>query len=482
MHEAADWRRNGELARWGDVQACLHYSAYSEPWGLRSAVSDRDYFVTLTYDDVQLLRLEGSVDAAHDIDEAKPHFRPFIQRVREMWQRLHPELACQVSYFKVAEYGDEYGRVHWHVILSFRLEWADEDRRAKMPRPVWDDRLIPHLQLEERYIHEWETVDEELRRKKKKTRVSRFPSRIPWPWGFSYWENCGGGEADYTAGYCTKGIELYAASIRKAREGEQMSEDDREKLRKAWQSFKSKGRSQRYGQRFYADRGRLTALHGLPANTYFKVPMMSKAIPNDLYGRVAGSDERRYLKVSRTHGTGQLWVQDFMVPRTSSDFMLTGLSARTYLDAYDEEYRRLRGEARKPLASTVRTRPFEGRERAYRGVTVAEMREAKQKYEWAQEDRRFLEKRRRAMMKGEVGVKHLTVADELKAQSARDSAKRQAAKARGHYVSGPLWRYWPKGEGGNGYSILAPERRLAVVAGCDVFEWSAFAIGCEADC
>lgn len=426
--------KDGFVCRYwcSECAAALRARLIGDVWA-EKAVSDRDFFVTLTYDDKQLDRLAGDRQPAHDIDAAVRHFAPYLQRMRDMMRRLHPELLTQISYFRVAEYGDQFGRVHFHVILSFRLEWADEERRARMPRPIWDDRLIPHLRLGERYIHEWETEAEEATRKRiaernEKRRLNRkpplkvstelFPSRVPWPWGYSYWENCGGGDGDYTAGYCTLGIELSAAALKAAREGRVLTDEASEELRKGWQTTRSRRRSLRYGHRFYAEQGRLTAAQGLPPNTYFKVPMGAKPIPNDLYGLAAGSDQRRYLKVS-CRSDGGLWVSDFLIDRKSCDFMLTGSAARAYLDAYDAEFEVRYPNRPVPVASCVRVRKVGGRERAYHGYGVAECREQKAKQEAAQADARHLARRRRMMTKDPT-IKHLTVREEL------------AARPRGH--------------------------------------------------
>lgn len=389
--------------------------------------SQRDLFVTLTYSDSELMRLEGNTDAAHDIDATKGHCRAWLQRLRDMLRRLHPELVFQIGYFRVSEYGDEFGRVHHHAILSFYVDWKDYSDCDAVPKAQWTDEFIPHLLFDYRYIHEMETAEEEIARLRaaakrsgkrfRKPRQSKYPSRIPHPYGFVKYENCRGGDPKYLACYCTKAIDLQVAA-RKA--GWNQSAEEQETSRKAWQSFKSRRRSIGYGRRYVVARAREAARAGLPASTYFTARPRGKVIPGrGLLGgpMVTGSDKRRWIDLHWDDNLGCRVSSERMVRWRELSFMLSGATARVYLDAYDEAFKVFHGHGKKPVGSVIRWRRRVGlRDRQYYAYGVDELRAAKQKQEWAAEDSAFLAKRRRQMKKNRDGTVYLTVREELAAR------------------------------------------------------------------
>lgn len=406
--------------------------------------SDRDLFVTLTYSDKELMRLVGNTNAAHNIDAARKHFSDYLRRFRDMLRRLHPELMFKINYFRIAEYGDEFSRVHWHGILSFYVDWKDYSDCVAVPRPQWTDDYIPNLVLDWLYIHEMETEAQEIARTGKQPRnMTALPSRIPHPYGGVRYENCRGGDARYLAVYCTKAITKQAELRRRRQKGEIVSPDDYEDLRKAWQSLKSRRRSRGYGHRFAALQGQKTAEAGLPPSTYFSIRTHSKAIPvgdcppslAHLAG-VTGSDKRPWISFDYDESLGQTVSSVSMRRWRAVDFMLTKSIARAYLAAYDSMWV-LKHRSAPPTGSVLRHRKVGGRDRQYYGYGVDEAREQLAKAADAAEEQRFLVKRRREMRKNPDAAMNLRVAEDLVVPKKQPTARTPDRQARQQMPLGP---------------------------------------------
>ena len=110
---------------------------YSRIWADRcmaeSQYHDSNLFLTLTYDDEHLpdrRKLDdGSLSPIHSLN--KRDLQLFIKRLRS----LFPEQ--KIRYFACGEYGDTYGRPHYHAIV-FGLQGTDE----KIVQDCWQRGFV----------------------------------------------------------------------------------------------------------------------------------------------------------------------------------------------------------------------------------------------------------------------------------------------------------------------------------------------------
>lgn len=96
---------------------------YSRQWAVRclleSEYHNENYFITLTYDEEHLPRTLGNTcDGV--LNEIVPTLKPkdltdFIKRLR-MYYKRHYDID-NIRYFACGEYGETYGRPHYHVII-----------------------------------------------------------------------------------------------------------------------------------------------------------------------------------------------------------------------------------------------------------------------------------------------------------------------------------------------------------------------------
>lgn len=114
--------------------------------------------VTLTY---------GKSDRYDGADHVNAHAL-FYSDVQKYLKRLRNETEGRVRFFCCGEYGEKYGRAHWHLILFF------------------ENRLPPNLRVRERYIHEG------------------ADGRMLWPHGWSYWDRPSEQAIRYVAKYVLK--------------------------------------------------------------------------------------------------------------------------------------------------------------------------------------------------------------------------------------------------------------------------------------
>lgn len=105
-------------------------------------------FVTLTYDDYKLpVNNEGTPTLRRD------DFKKFIDRLRVNVARKRPSQLCtkNFKYYAVGEYGDTFGRPHYHVIFA-GLDFYD---MRKMFYDTWKGGIIDSLPVLEgavRYV------------------------------------------------------------------------------------------------------------------------------------------------------------------------------------------------------------------------------------------------------------------------------------------------------------------------------------------
>lgn len=90
---------------------------YSRQWAMRihheASLYDQNSFVTLTYRDEDLPDTGTLV---------KEHFQLFMKRLR---RRLNCGKNYKIRYFHCGEYGEDFGRPHYHAIL-FNLDFPDK--------------------------------------------------------------------------------------------------------------------------------------------------------------------------------------------------------------------------------------------------------------------------------------------------------------------------------------------------------------------
>jgi hypothetical protein len=85
-----------------------------------SQLHDQNMFVTLTYDEEHLPLDQG---LNHE------HFQKFMKRLRKYAWRYHD--GKKISYYMCGEYGDKFGRPHYHAII-FGLEMPDVKKYGKL--------------------------------------------------------------------------------------------------------------------------------------------------------------------------------------------------------------------------------------------------------------------------------------------------------------------------------------------------------------
>ena len=88
---------------------------YSRQWAMRNmheaSLWDNNSFVTLTYNDENLPRQGNSTTLI------KKDFQDFMKRLREPNQELDWKPPKPIRYYHCGEYGDQFGRPHYHAIL-----------------------------------------------------------------------------------------------------------------------------------------------------------------------------------------------------------------------------------------------------------------------------------------------------------------------------------------------------------------------------
>lgn len=101
---------------WVPCGRCLGCKiAHSREWTIRLlhelSTSDTGCFLTLTYDEEHC-----------PISLRKKDLQKFWKRIRKQLKKQNRN----IKYFACGEYGDQYGRPHYHAIV-FGLDWNDED-------------------------------------------------------------------------------------------------------------------------------------------------------------------------------------------------------------------------------------------------------------------------------------------------------------------------------------------------------------------
>jgi hypothetical protein len=95
---------------------------YSRQWAMRikheESLWDRNCFITLTYEDKHLPRKGNSTTLI------KKDFQDFMKRLREPNESLDWEPPKPIRYYHCGEYGDQFGRPHYHAIL-FNTNFPD---------------------------------------------------------------------------------------------------------------------------------------------------------------------------------------------------------------------------------------------------------------------------------------------------------------------------------------------------------------------
>ena len=107
---------------------------YSRQWAMRcmheASLHDENCFITLTYDE-EHLPANGSLD--------KAAFPKFMKRLRK---RFHGR---RIRYYHAGEYGDRFGRPHYHSCL-FGFDFPDKvSWPRKVDYPVWRSAVLESL-------------------------------------------------------------------------------------------------------------------------------------------------------------------------------------------------------------------------------------------------------------------------------------------------------------------------------------------------
>lgn len=101
----------------GKCEICLKKKR--EQWAFRIQEETKDAylnsFVTLTYADEYLPE-----------DDTSDDLKNFLKSLRNLW-RKYKDVGHKFSYMAVAENGDRFGRLHFHLILSVKFEISQID-------------------------------------------------------------------------------------------------------------------------------------------------------------------------------------------------------------------------------------------------------------------------------------------------------------------------------------------------------------------
>lgn len=169
-------------------KSCKFHS--TRTWSLRcdqeASMHKNNTWVTLTYRNSSL---------PPDSSLWRPDLKYFIEDLRKKYVPKNPKEHEKITYFACGEYGEQYGRPHYHICL-FNFKFPDQ------------------------YFHKYN----------KKTKVSYFRSpsleRL-WPNGFSDCSELTAAAAAYTARYCLKkkyGVDaIKAYNYRDPETGEKIS-------------------------------------------------------------------------------------------------------------------------------------------------------------------------------------------------------------------------------------------------------------------
>lgn len=114
----------------------------SRQWAVRclheTQLHEDNCFITLTYDD-EHLPANGSVD----VEE----WKCFAKKLRHFWWRDKPKAERRrIRYFHCGEYGDSFGRPHYHAIL-FGVDFRADQRKIGQKRgvPLYSSELLEQL-------------------------------------------------------------------------------------------------------------------------------------------------------------------------------------------------------------------------------------------------------------------------------------------------------------------------------------------------
>lgn len=120
----------------GRCHECLH--DYQQDWTLRLKAESKHLtcipYVTLTYNNAHLPTLTD-IDGTKKSVVIKRHVQLFLKRLR----KAVPDLAFNFKYFAVGEYGGNYNRSHYHLLL-FSSHWKTIAQARKEVRNAWKDR------------------------------------------------------------------------------------------------------------------------------------------------------------------------------------------------------------------------------------------------------------------------------------------------------------------------------------------------------
>lgn len=120
----------------GRCVECLH--DYQQDWTLRLKAESKHLlcvpYVTLTYNDKHLPTYRD-VDGTKKSVLVKRHLQLFMKRLR----KAVPDLRYNCRYFAVGEYGGQYNRCHFHLLL-FSDHWKTIAQARKDVRRAWCDR------------------------------------------------------------------------------------------------------------------------------------------------------------------------------------------------------------------------------------------------------------------------------------------------------------------------------------------------------
>ena len=113
-------------------------SEYSRQWAMRNVheaqLHDRNVFITLTYDDEHLPK-NGTL--------VKDHFRLFIKSLRKPHKKLGWTPPKKIRFYMCGEYGEKFGRPHYHAIL-FNTYFPDSTPIQGKPN-LFDSNILRQI-------------------------------------------------------------------------------------------------------------------------------------------------------------------------------------------------------------------------------------------------------------------------------------------------------------------------------------------------
>ena len=106
--------------------------------------STTSWFITLTYDDEHV---------PSDNLGKKDHVQKFLKRLRKKYSPMCSE-SHPIRYFAVSDYGGQFGRVHYHMLLfNFPLIGLSYRELSRYLEEIWQNGIVDVGQVTDKSIN-----------------------------------------------------------------------------------------------------------------------------------------------------------------------------------------------------------------------------------------------------------------------------------------------------------------------------------------